>query len=265
MKVTIIGAGNMGGALARGMAKSKAIGAASITVSDPNPVVQKKLKEQFPEMNVTADNNSAVKDSDVVIIAVKPWMVEKVVPGLRNCLDYSKQIVVSIAAGVGLDQLSSLFFKSTGKIPPIFYAIPNIAAEYGEGMTFISAADGVSDEQRQQVLALFKEVGDAMLCDERLIAPGMVISSCGIAYVMRYVRAMQEGGVEMGFYPSEALKIVCQTMIGAVKLLDETGMHPEDAIDKVTTPGGYAIKGLNELDNCGFNAAVVKGLKAGLK
>jgi pyrroline-5-carboxylate reductase len=93
----------------------------------------------------------------------------------------------------------------------------------------------------------------------------MMMAGCGIAYVMRYLRVMMEGGVEMGFYPADALKISMQTMRGAVTLLEETGLHPEAAIDKVTTPGGFTIKGLNELDHAGFNSAVIRSLKAGLK
>ena len=97
------------------------------------------------------------------------------------------------------------------------------------------------------------------------IAPGMMMASCGIAYVMRYIRAQMEGGVEMGFRPAEAQAIAMQTMKGAVALLENTGLHPEAAIDRVTTPGGVTIKGLNELDHSGFNSAVIRSLKAGLK
>ena len=94
---------------------------------------------------------------------------------------------------------------------------------------------------------------------------GMMMAGCGIAYVMRFLRAMTEGGVEMGFYPDEAKQIAMQTMQGAVTLLRETGLHPEAAIDKVTTPGGITIKGLNELDHAAFNSAVIRCLKAGLQ
>ena len=104
-----------------------------------------------------------------------------------------------------------------------------------------------------------------MVCEERLVAAGMMMAGCGIAYAMRFVRAMMEGGVELGLYPKDALNIAQQTMRGAVTLLKETGLHPEAAIDKVTTPGGVTIKGLNELEHAGFSSAVIRCLKAGMK
>ena len=113
--------------------------------------------------------------------------------------------------------------------------------------------------------SLFSLVGKTMVCEERLISSGMMMAGCGIAYVMRFIRAMMEGGVEMGFYPKDAKEIALQTMLGAVTLLNETGLHPEAAIDKVTTPGGVTIKGLNELDHAAFSSAVIRCLKAGLK
>jgi pyrroline-5-carboxylate reductase len=143
--------------------------------------------------------------------------------------------------------------------------VSNIAAEYGESMTFVSSSRNVAEDKVAMVADLFRLVGDVKVCEERMVASGMMMAGCGIAYVMRYLRAMMEGGVEMGFYPADALKISMQTMSGAVTLLEETGLHPEAAIDKVTTPGGFTIKGLNELDHAGFNSAVIRSLKAGLK
>ena len=138
--------------------------------------------------------------------------------------------------------------------------MPNIAAEFGESMTFVEEA-----EQAEVVAQLFTKVGQCKVVPQRLMAAGMMMAGCGIAYVMRFLRAMMEGGVEMGFYPDEAKTIAMQTMQGAVSLLRETGLHPETAIDKVTTPGGITIKGLNELDHAAFNSAVIRCLKAGLK
>ena len=264
MKITIVGAGNMGGALARGWAKSEQVGAENITVSDLNQDTLKKIKEEFPGITVLTDNSAAVRDADVVVCAVKPWLVEPVVKGIKDSIDYDRQVVVSIAAGVMSDKLTAFFQREDGKVPPLFYVIPNIAAEFCQSMSFVSAAPGVDASTKEKVRDLFASVGDALLVEERLVNPGMMMASCGIAHVMRYIRAMQEGGVEMGFYPAEALKIAMQTMLGAVNLLKATGLHPEAAIDKVTTPGGTTIKGLNQLDHSGFNSAVIKALKAGL-
>jgi pyrroline-5-carboxylate reductase len=108
-------------------------------------------------------------------------------------------------------------------------------------------------------------MGKSLLTDEQHLASGTTLASCGIAYAMRYIRAAAEGGVELGFKADDAKNIVMQTMKGAVELLEASGMHPEAAIDLVTTPGGVTIKGLNEMEHAGFTSAVIRGLKAGLK
>ena len=120
-------------------------------------------------------------------------------------------------------------------------------------------------EMDAQLLAVFKELGDAMLVEERLMNAGMALASCGIAYVMRYVRAATEGGVELGFYAKDAQRIIMQTMKGAVELLAAGGAHPEAEIDKVTTPGGLTIRGLNAMEEAGFTTSVIKGLRASVK
>ena len=115
------------------------------------------------------------------------------------------------------------------------------------------------------MLAMFKEMGDAMLVEERLMDAGMALASCGIAYVMRYIRAATEGGVELGFYAKDAQRVIMQTMKGAVDLLEAGGLHPEMEIDKVTTPGGLTIRGLNAMEEAGFTQSVIKGLRASVK
>ena len=113
-----------------------------------------------------------------------------------------------------------------------------------------------------QILHIFQELGDAMLVEERLMGAGMALASCGIAYAMRYIRAATEGGVELGMYARDAQRIVQQTLRGAVELLEATGGHPEEEIDKVTTPGGITIRGLNAMEQNGFSNSVIQGLKA---
>ena len=120
-------------------------------------------------------------------------------------------------------------------------------------------------EETQTISNIFDELGGCLITEERLLGAGTTLASCGIAYAMRYVRAAAEGGVELGFKAKDATKIVLQTMEGAVKLLKATGEHPESAIDKVTTPGGVTIKGLNAMEHYGFSNAVIEGLKAGCK
>lgn len=260
MKITVIGAGNMGGALIHGWAKSGKI--ESITISDKNEKLLADFKQKYPSLNTTTDNVEAVKGADIIVVVVKPWLMPIVLGELKGVLDYKKQIIVSDAANFTTDDLAQTLEQPEGEF---FYVIPNIAAEFGASMSFVAKGKTASEESLAKVKALYDLAGDTLVVTENLVGPGMMMASCGIAYVMRYIRAQMEGGCEMGFYPAQAKQIALQTMQGAVSLLKETGWHPEEAIDKVTTPGGVTIKGLNELDHAGFNSAVIRSLKAGLK
>ncbi len=259
MKIAVIGAGNMGGALVRGWAKSGQL--ECIQVADKCESTLEELKKEHPSLVTTTDNVAAVKGADVVIATVKPWLMPVVLGELKEVIDYERQILVSDAANFTTVRLA----ETLGRKGLYFYVIPNIAAEFCASMSFIAAGEHANKEHLEAVKSLYDLVGDTLVVTENLVAPGMMMASCGIAYVMRYIRAQMEGGCEMGFYPAQAKQIALQTMQGAVSLLRETGWHPEAAIDKVTTPGGVTIRGLNELDHAGFNSAVIRSLKAGLK
>lgn len=259
MKLTVIGAGNMGGALIHGWAKSGKV--ESITIADKNEQLLANFKAKYPQIKITTDNVEAAKGADIVVLVVKPWLMPTVVGEIKAVLDLKKQIVVSDAANFTTDKLA----ESLSADGDLLYVIPNIAAEFGASMSFIAKGKSTTDEALAKVKGLYDLVGDTLVVAENLVGPGMMMASCGIAYVMRYIRAQMEGGCEMGFYPNQAKQIALQTMQGAGSLLKETGWHPEEAIDKVTTPGGVTIKGLNELDHAGFNSAVIRSLKAGLK
>lgn len=257
--VSVIGAGNMGGALIKGWAKSGAL--KSLTIADKNEQLLASFKEEYPALVTTTDNVAAVKDADIVVVVVKPWLMPVVLEEIKPALDLDRQIVVSDAANFTTDKLT----ENLGTSGQFFYVIPNIAAEFGASMSFVAKGANADNKSLEAVKWLYDLCGDTLVVTENLVGPGMMMASCGIAYVMRYIRAQMEGGCEMGFYPAQAKQIALQTMQGAVSLLKETGWHPEEAIDKVTTPGGVTIKGLNELDHAGFNSAVIRSLKAGLK
>lgn len=255
-KITIIGAGNMGGAIARGLIKGNLIPAENITVSDISEKLIENLSKISSEWHLTTSNKEAVKDADVIIIAVKPWFVESVATEIENFINAEKQIIVSIAAGIDFAQLTEFF----GTKATIFRVIPNTAIEVKESVSTI-ASQNADEAQISLVKSIFDELGQTFVVTESQINAFMSLSSCGIAYAFRYIRAAMEGGVEMGIYPEVAKKVVMQTLKGAVKLLEENQSHPEVEIDKVTTPGGITIKGLNEMEANGFTNAVIKGLK----
>ncbi|MDH6311374.1 pyrroline-5-carboxylate reductase [Parabacteroides sp. PFB2-10] len=264
MKIAIIGTGNIGGAIARGLVNGTIINPSDVTcTAHPEYDSLDRLKEIHPDIHATYDNLEAVSQSDIIIISVKPWRVESVIDEIKPVLDFDRHMILSVAAGITFDLLNSYLTKNMdSKISPtIFRIMPNTAIAVMSSMTFVSARNA-SKEQTTQVLNIFKEMGDAMLIEERLMSAGTALASSGIAFAMRYIRASIEGGVELGFYPQEAQEIVLQTVKGAVDLLQRNRSNPEAEIDKVTTPGGITIKGLNEMELSGFTSSVIRGLKA---
>jgi len=250
----------MGGATVEGMMKATYFDNKDIIVSDPSEVVLKKFSEQG--IRTTTDNAQAAKEADIVMVVVKPWLVEQVLKGIKDALNPEKQILIVIAAGV---KSASIQEWLGAQCPPLFLCIPNIAIAQLASMTFLVPSVAVTQQQTEQVKAIFDSMGNTLITDEAHLAAGTTLASCGIAYAMRYIRAASEGGVELGFKADQAKEIVMQTMLGAVKLLEASGLHPEAAIDLVTTPGGVTIKGLNEMEHAGFTSAVIRGLKAGAK
>lgn len=253
MKVAIIGAGNMGGAIARGLAQGSIIQSADITVADPYSGILEKLQAEYPDIRVTTENPKAIEEADLVILAVKPWLVDQVLSVIRL---KPEQILVSVAAGVSFEQLT----QSVGPELTMFRLVPNTAISQLESMTLI-ASRNASKEQEQLLLDLFNEMGTAMLIPESQIAATTALTSCGIAYVLKYIQAAMQAGVELGIYPQVAQKMVAQSVKGAAALILNNDTHPSVEIDKVCTPGGITIKGINELEHAGFDSAIIKAMK----
>lgn len=256
MKIAIIGAGNIGGAIASGLMESGYCAVSEIVVSDPEESKVNKLVSDYPGLQGTDDNAEAVKDADIVLIAVKPWLVEPLLSSLEL---KDNQILASVAAGVTFEKLAAY----TGKSLAMFRIIPNTAIRKRASMSLI-ASMGADEEQEKLMLDIFNRLGMAMLIPESKMEAGTAVSSCGIAYVLKYIYAATEAGVEMGLYPHEAMMMVAQSVKGAAELLLSGDTHPAVEIDKVTTPGGLTIKGVNTLDAEGFSAAVIKAVKAGV-
>lgn len=249
----------MGGATVEGLIKGQYFKNDDITVADPSQAVTEKFAKMG--ISVTSDNKLAADTADIVCVVVKPWLVERVLKDIKPELDPKKQILIVIAAGVSSENIKGWLGD---QCPSLFLVIPNIAIAEMASMTFIVPV-GASEKDIQTVTDIFDEMGSTLITDEQHLAAGTTLASCGIAYAMRYIRAAAEGGVELGFKADDAKAIVMQTMKGAVELLEASGLHPEAAIDLVTTPGGVTIKGLNEMEHAGFTSAVIRGLKAGLK
>ena len=241
----------MGGAVALGLHRlAKDV---SLTVTTAHASTLEKYAALG--INATLDNVAAAEEADVVILGVKPWLAQSVLEQIRPSL--SGKVLLSLAAGIPSAQMAQ-WLSGTG-VKAAYTVIPNLAAEIGESMTFASAILGKADEL---VMSLFDKLGKTLIVDERRLQAGMMVASCGTAFALRYARAAMEGGVQLGLYPHEALEAVYQTMKGAVDLAASRGAHPEAEIDRVTTPGGITIRGLNAMEEAGFTAAVIAGLKA---
>lgn len=254
MKITIIGGGNMGGAIASGLSSGTIFTPQNITVIDRN---QKNIDTLVKtNINGVINDYSSLSEADIIVLAIKPWMIEEVLNKYTKSFN-SKQIIISIAAGISLNQLSEWIIPDS----TIYRVMPNTAIAIKESMSFV-ASHNSTKEQDELILRIFNELGKAELIDEKLFAAATSLASCGIAFAFRYIRAAMEGGIEMGFKADQAKEIVIQTLRGAANLLEANNSHPEVEIDKVTTPGGITIKGLNEMENAGFTTAVIKGLKA---
>lgn len=263
MKLTIIGGGNMGGAIARGLVASGDFAAADITLAGPRQATLDKVAADAPGIATVNDNSLAIKGADIIILAVKPWILPGVLEEIAPRIAFREQIIVSLAAGVSLDDIGGMLHRySTDRT--VFRAMPNTAMSVGCSMTFL-CHDNASAESVAAVTSIFDRLGSTAVIEERLMGAATALCSCGIAYAMRYVRAATEGAVELGLYPAKSRDYILATLKGAVALLEATGNNPEVEIDKVTTPGGVTIKGLNAMEANGFTTAVIEGLKASAK
>ena len=253
-KIAIIGAGNMGGAIAVGLLKSGFVPASGILVSDAK---EKNLREMEALGIIACENNNiAVQNAGVVIIAVKPSHIESVIKDIKIDLTPDK-IFISIVAGVGINKLE----KMAGENIPIFRVMPNTAIALQESLTCISCNSNVP-EHKAFVIEMFNKLGKTIEIPEELMAAATVLSSCGIACALRYIRAAMQGGIEIGFSAEMAKFITAQTVKGASELILQTGNNPEIEIDKVTTPRGITITGLNEMENNGFSSSLIQGMLA---
>src|SRR6516225_4210294 len=254
-KIAIIGGGNLGTAIAEGLIQSRFVLPKQILITKRNISTLHALERKG--VLVSDKNEEAVRYADLVILAVKPFQVNDVLGALKKEFKEEKHLLVSVVTGISIEHLSA----ALGKKVPIVRAMPNTAIAIQQSMTCISAK-GASDEQMQYVLDVFNQLGKTVKIDEKLMDAATVLGACGTAFAMRYIRANIQGGIEIGFDSATANLIAAQTVKGASELLLVKGAHPEQEIDKVTTPKGCTIAGLNEMEHRGFSSSLIKGLVA---
>lgn len=253
-KIAIIGGGNLGVAIAEGLIKSEFVLPNHIIVTKRNIKTLTALEQKG--VLVTSDNNEAVRFADLILLAVKPFQIKDVIIGIQDELDASKHVLVSVVTGVAMKDME----EWAGKKLPIVRAMPNTAIAIQESMTCVCSANA-SAEQIDYITDIFNQLGKTVVIDEKLMDAATVLGACGIAYALRYIRASIQGGIEIGFDAKTATLIAAQTVKGAAELLIQKGTHPEQEIDKVTTPKGCTIAGLNEMEHSGFSSSLIKGIK----
>lgn len=253
-KLAIIGGGNLGSAIASGILDKGLVKPSQLTMTRRRV----EMLNDFAQKGViVSDNNvEAAQGVSVLLLAVKPYQLESVLKEISPVLT-TDTILISLATGVSCEQVRNF----CGLNLPVFRAMPNTAIEIGESMTCISSLNA-SKKQEDVVLNLFGQMGQALMVPEELMAGSTVLAACGIAFAMRFIRAATQGGIEIGFGSRLALQIAAQTVKGAADLIIQKGNHPEDEIDKVTTPRGVTISGLNEMEHQGFSSSLIKGLLA---
>lgn len=250
MNITIVGCGNLGFSIAKGLANKQKEFNLNITATDPEADLE---RIRAIGINAVRDNVQAVKNSEIIFLCVKPWVAKDVIEEIEPALNNS-QVLVSPVAGLSIDQINAYSSKKVS----VFRIMPNIAASINQSVTCVS--HDAEDEDIEKTLKILNILGKTIVVDENKINAATILTGSGIAYILRFLRAMTEGGIEIGFPSKVAQEIAAQTMKGTVELLLEEGVHPEQLIDRVCTPSGTTIRGLNEMEKNGFSSSVIQGI-----
>lgn len=257
MKIAIIGGGNLGASIAEGLIKTDLVVPSDVSITRRHPEKIAHLAQKG--IHVLRENAKAAAAAEIVILAVKPYQAAAVLEEIAPALT-SQHIVASVVTGFSLEQMET----AIGKELALFRAMPNTAIAIQQSMTCI-ASNNAAWEKSQKVINIFDQLGKTVTIDEELMEAATVLGACGIAYALRFIRAASQGGIEIGFGADTANLIAAQTVKGAAALLLENGQHPEREIDKVTTPQGCTIAGLNEMEHRGFSSALIKGVVTSYK
>lgn len=256
MKIGFIGAGNMASSLIGGMLDAKLIEPEDAIISDKDT---EKLKPwQNKGVSVTDDNTMVEEHSDIIIFAVKPNIIGKV---LKEIKGYKEKIYISIAAGVSVDFLE----KALGKDMKIVRTMPNTPAMVGCGMTVISPNTNITEDEKELVLKVFESIGAALILPEKELEIATALHGSSPAYIYMMIDAMADAGVKYGLAKKNALLLAAKAVEGSAKMVLETGIHPEQLKDNVCSPGGTTIAAVCELERTGFKTSVQSAIDVCVK
>lgn len=251
MKIAIIGAGNLGLSIAKGILHSN--GATTMYLTKRNTAEIKDF-EKYGNVTVTSDNKAAVKHSDILIFAVQPGHFEAILHDIKDLLT-ENHVIISTITGFSISKIESII----GADQYIIRSMPNTAISVGKSMTCL-CANGLGSKRVDLAKAIFNRMGHSLIIPEEQMQAATVICASGIAFWMRLIRATTQGAIQLGFDAKEAQELAMHTANGAASLLIESGSHPEEEIDKVTTPKGCTIEGLNEMEHQGLSSSLIRGI-----
>lgn len=250
-RVAIIGGGNIGLSIANGLVHSKLYKRNEIILTRRNIAPLSEYEQNG--YVVSSDNINAVKESEIIIIAVQPQQMNELLEEIKDALEEGKHIIMSVVSGATISAIQNVINKKVS----IVRAMPNTAIAIQESMTCLSSDDKEALESAEKI---FNTLGTSLVIKEELMGPATALCACGIAFFLRAIRAASQGGIEIGFHAEEAILMAAQTAKGAASLLLENKNHPENEVDKVTTPRGITISGLNQMEHHGFSSAMIKGI-----
>jgi len=253
-RVAIIGGGNLGTAIARGLAASGKISADKITITRRSIHLLDGLKQEG--FRVEGDNLAAVRSTRLVLVAVRPRQLNAVLREIAPALVEGEHLLISTVSNASIAEIK----RQLGKEIVVVRAMPNIAVSVGESMTCLCSGESIGSEAKEEAREIFATLGQTIFITEEQMTPATALCACGIAFFLRAIRAASQGGVEVGFHAEEAIRLAAQTARGAATLLLEGNTHPEVQLDKVTTPMGVTIAGLNEMEHHGFSSAMIRGI-----
>ena len=259
LSIGFLGAGQMATALARGWANAALLDAAKCSASDPYPEACERFTTATG-IKTSASNATVVAKCDVLILAVKPYVLPKLLAEIRPQLK-PQHLVVSIAAGITLAQIA----EGLGEKTRIVRVMPNTPALVGQSASGFALGAAATADDAKLVEALFRSVGVAYQLSEHLLDAVTGLSGSGPAYAYLFIEALADGGVKMGLPRDVAIKLAAQTVLGAAKMVLETGQHPAMLKDAVASPGGTTIAGLHALELAGVRGCVIDAVEAGTK
>ncbi len=257
MKISIIGGGNMGGAIAKGVIERGVTKPSQITISHLSEKMKHLFAPYSDALHLNNQNAEAIKGADYIVLAVKPWLLEEVLAEIAPSIDLSRQVIISVVAGVSFDRIGAMLGTDRATI---YRVIPNTAIIIGEGLTTISSHNATSKSD-SDIAEIFGALGATYFVEEKMMSAFTSLSSCGIAFALRYIEAAMQGGCEVGIDPRTSLDVTLKTLKGTIAILEHNNSLPQDEIDKVTTKGGITLKGLEAMERGGFSASVKDAIK----